>query len=187
MFKPIAVISLVLTAGSAGAQGYFDFSDIPGVGPEPTVQIDLNAAMLGFVTAAAGASGESEAADLLAGIEGVRVRVYEELEDPVAVTAFVDDTSEVLERDGWQRVVYVQDEDERVRIYLKADDNDISGMTLMVTDHGEAVFINILGRIRPEMLGHLANTMGFGDVIDGFAVGALGAPPAGRDESAADD
>lgn len=182
-----AFASLAFSAGAVRAQGYFDFSSIPGVGSNPSVEINLNPAMLGFVQEAVGSSGEPGAADLLAGIEGVRVRVYNEVEDPEAVIDFIDDTSGRLERDGWQRGVYIRDdEDRRVHIYLKfGDDTDVAGMTVMISDGDEAVFINIAGRIKPETLGAVSRAMG----IDSGVLGSIGdrALDIGRSAGAEDE
>lgn len=153
--------ALALIAGAANAQGYFDFDSVPGLGGEAKVQIDLNQQMVGFVIAATQAAEESEAANVLSGIEGVRVRVYDDIEDPEAVLEFIDDSSGRLERDGWQRAVYVQDDEGRVRVYIKFDDTRMAGLTVMVAGHSdEAVFINVVGQIDPVTLGKLANTMG---------------------------
>ena len=46
-----ATAPLIATTGYA--QDYFDFDDIPCIDSEPTVQIDLNEAMLNFVKIAA--------------------------------------------------------------------------------------------------------------------------------------
>jgi hypothetical protein len=158
--------SALLLCQTGFAQGYFDFGQVPGIKENPTVQIDLNPAMLGFVNAAANAA-DPEAAKLLAGIENVRVRVYEDVDDQKAFMRFIDDTSGELERDGWQRVVYVEEDDSKVRIYMKVEDTIASGITVMVADSkDEAVLINIAGRIDPTQLGNLMNSMGQGGVLD---------------------
>jgi len=157
---------LALASAAVQAQDYFDFDQLPGIAGEPSVQIDLNPAMLGFVKAAAAASEDPEAAKLLEGIEGVRVRVYEHLADPAGVVEFIDDASEAMERQGWQRSVYVQDEGERVRVYMRFDDTRMSGMTVMVTDETEAVFVSVAGQIDPAVLGRVAGTLGIDGVLD---------------------
>jgi hypothetical protein len=168
---------LGLSAGAARAQGYFDFASIPGVGSSPTVEINLNPAMLGFVQQAVGASGDPETMNLLKGIEGVRVRVYEDLEDPRAVMDFIEDASGELERDGWQRAVYINDDDERVHIYVKfGDGSNVAGMTVMIADgDDEAVFINIAGVINPETLGAVSRAAGID--LDDLTDGALRVVP----------
>lgn len=168
MILGVAAAVLAVVSGTARAQGYFDFTQVPGLGDEPQVQIDLNPAMLRFVTSAARAD-DPAAAEVLEGIENVRVLVYEMLEDPAAVLAFVEDSSGRLESEGWQRVVYIQEEDEKVRVYMKLENDRAVGMTVMIVDTGadEALFINIAGQIDPAKLGQLADSVGVHGVLDG--------------------
>lgn len=170
----IAVAAFSVLTGASAQQGYFDFGQIPGVPSEPSVQIDLGPALINFAAEAARQS-DPAAADLMAGLRGIRVLVYEELIDPVAVNAFVDEASSGLERDGWGRVVSVQDNGSKVRIYAQTSGAEIDGMTVLVLDGSEAVFINIAGRIDPAQLGRIASTMGFDGVIS--AISAAGAMP----------
>jgi hypothetical protein len=176
LFAALAAVSL---AGTARAQGAFDFGRIPGLGAEPTVQIDLNPQMLAFVGEAARGT-DPGAADAVAGLQGIRVYVYEAIEDIDAVQDFIDDASGTLERDGWQRTVFVQEGDEKVRIYTKLENNQIAGLTVMVLDGaGEAVFINVIGNINPLQLAQLMRGVGmdgiFGD--GGGGGGGGGADP----------
>src|SRR5690606_32704932 len=156
-------------------QSPFRFDSIPGVSAEPHVQIDLGPALLGFAAEAARQSDPS-AADMIAGLRGISVRVYDELSDTAAVQSFVDRTSQSLEQSGWERVVFVQDGDEKVRVHALVDDQQVSGMTVMVLGSSEAVFINIDGQIDPAQLGRVAAGMGFGDVL-GAIMGAAQAAP----------
>jgi hypothetical protein len=172
---------LTLLSSSAYAQsgGYFDFAQVPGLGDHPQVQIDLNEAMLRFIGVASG--NDPEIASTFAGIKNVRVLVYEELEDPAAVFAFVEDSSGKLEAAGWQRIVYVEDEGDKVRVYAKLEGEKMVGMTVMVvgddsidgvsTDPGDAVFINIAGDIDPAKLGRIASQMGVEGAFDGAGAG----------------
>jgi hypothetical protein len=161
--------SLLAVASGAHAQGYFSFGDIPGLDVQPSVEIDLNPAMLSFLGEAA-KGGEGEAAAALEGITNVRVYVYEGISDDVQdVLKFVDDTSQSLERDGWHNAVRVREDGEQVRVFIKpaaaggANAGTIEGLTMMVTDTGgsdEAVFINIAGIIQPAQLGRIAAAIG---------------------------
>jgi Domain of unknown function (DUF4252) len=181
----ILAAAWLLATGAANAQGYFDFDSVPGLGAQPTVQIDLNTQMLNFVKAIA-AESDPEAASVLSGIEGVRVRVYGELEDRDQVLDFIDDTSGRLERDGWTRAVYVQGDEERVRVYIRFEDTRMAGMTVMVatTDSDDgAVFINVVGQIDPAELGKLARGIGVGGVLDD----AIGANSQRRNRAAEDE
>jgi hypothetical protein len=169
MVKRIALATFAaLLARSALAQDYFDFGRIPGVSSDPNVEVDLNGALLAFV-AEASKGADPDIADALSGIDGIRVRVYEELEDAAAVSAFIEDTSKALERAAWQRMVYVREGTDKVRIYVKMRDQEMTGMTVMVVDSSEAVFISIAGTIDPAQLGRVARAMGAGDVLGGVA------------------
>lgn len=158
----IALVALCVGSQALG-QGFFDFGQIPGV-DEPSVQIDLDPWLLGFVGEAT-RSGDPATADLLAGLTGIRVRVYDSMRDAAAVAGFIDNASQALENDGWQRMVYIQDGDDKVRIYVKRDEDALSGMTVMVVDESDAVFLNIAGSITPEQLGRVVAAVG----LDGVA------------------
>lgn len=175
MLRIIATATMVMSSGLAQAQGYFDFGQVPGLSREPKVQIDLNPAMLGFVREAARVA-EPDAAAAIDGLQGVRVRVYEIEDDAQPVLAFIDEASARLEAEGWQRMVYVQDQRSRVRVYVSFEDTRMSGMTVMVAEEGggEAVFINLLGELDPTKIGQAAAALGVNGVLPRFG----GAPPA---------
>ena len=160
--KLIIALLVLCTGAPTMAQGFFDFGKIPGV-DEPSIQIDLDPWLLGFVGEAT-RSNDPATADLLAGLSGIRVRIYDSMRDAAAVAGFVDDASQALESDGWQRMVYIQDGDDKVRIYVKRDGDTLSGMTVMVVDASDAVFLNIAGSITPEQLGRVVAAVGLEDV-----------------------
>jgi hypothetical protein len=184
MERTTVIIGAALFAATttASAQGYFSFGEIPGVDRAPTVQIDLNPTMLAFVNAAAKGAGTlsddaAAAAAALEGVTNVRVYVYEHIgNDLPAVMKFVADSSAALERDGWQRVVRVNEDGEQVHVYMKpstdaaAPAGSLAGLTVMVTDEGagdEAVFINVAGTIEPAQLGRIAGSIGMNGVFNG--------------------
>ena len=185
------VAGLLATTGGASAQGYFSFEDIPGLeDSEPTVAIDLDPEMMNFFGAATKGTGQG-VASALEGITNVRVRVYEGIADRVQtdLLKFVDDTSRTLERDGWRSVVRVNEDGERVRIFMKlaeggSNAGSIEGLTVMVIDTGsgdEAVFINLAGLIRPEQLGRVAAEMGM-DGMFSMIPGVPSAPDKGPND-----
>ena len=155
--------------------GFFDFGSIPGVASEPKVQIDLNPVLLGFVREAS-KEAESDAGNALAGLKSVRVSVYEAVENQDAVMDYIGETSQQMESEGWQRVIYVEEQgEERVRMYMKSQGNRVAGLTMMVAGGGddEAVFINIVGDIDPAQLGKLAGSLGAGGLLDGLSQAKL--------------
>jgi len=175
----LCLLFIAICGGQACAQGYFDFGQVPGIADQPKVQIDLNPTMLSFVTEAARAA-DPESGDVIAGIDNVRVRVYETTDDMDELLEFIDDTSGRLESEGWQRTVYVDEDESKVRIYMKFENNNATGVTIMVAgDHDdEAVFINVAGIINPTQLGRLMRTIGMDEALRGVT----GAGQGTRDE-----
>lgn len=157
------------TCSLAFAQDYFDFGDIPGVPDEPAVQVDLDPALIGLASSTARAENPA-AAELLSGIEGIRVRVYRSLEDVDAVAGFIDELEARLERDDWRRAVSVQD-DSRVRVYIRGDEAFVTGVTAMIVNDREAVFVNVAGSVSAQQLAQSMSAMGGGDVL--ASLGAL--------------
>jgi hypothetical protein len=183
----LTVAAVIATAflGSAHAQGTFDFSNIPGLDTRPTVQISLNPAMLGFV-AAATRDSDPATADLLAGLEGISVHVYEDVGDAQpAVLEFINRAAGALERDGWHSAVNIHDGGDEVRVYLRTGSGELAshltGLTVMIADGGgDAVFVNIAGIIDPAKLGQIANAVGMDGVLDGLiGLGAAAGAAAG--------
>jgi len=174
----VGVLGVLIAAGAWAQEdkiedmpGFFDFGSIPGVASDPKVQIDLNPVLLGFVREAS-READTEAGSSLAGLKSVRVSVYDTVENKDAVMDYIGDTSQRMEGEGWQRVIYVEEEgEERVRMYMKSQGNRVAGLTMMVAggDDDEAVFINIVGDIDPAQLGKLAGSLGMGGVLDGLS------------------
>ena len=172
----LAVLTMLGSCVAAQAQGYFDFDSVRGLPDQPSVQVDLNAALIGIAAAAASAAHASDptVAALLQGIEGVRVRAFPALEDAGAVTSFMNDASGRLESGGWDRVVYVQDGAENVRVYARMDGDIMNGLTIMALSDDGAAFVNVAGRISAEQFGQIAASMDADDVIGGIPQFALG-------------
>jgi hypothetical protein len=172
----LAVLTMLGACGVAQAQGYFDFDSVPGLPEQPSVQLDLNAAMIGIAAAASSAAhgADPAVAALLQGIEGVRVRAYPTLENAGAVTSFINDASGRLESGGWERVVYVQDGADNVRVYARMDGDVMNGLTIMALSEEAAAFVNVAGRISAEQFGRIASTIDADDLLGGMPQLALG-------------
>lgn len=163
--KKLLVAAGVLGLGTAAvAQDYFDFGRIPGLPDQPAVQVELTPGLLAFARETTRAT-DPATADLLSSIDGVRVRVYHSPENADDIQKYIDEAASRLERADWQPIVNVQD-DEQVRIYMKGDEESITGLTAMILDDNNAVFVNVAGTIRPEQLAQLIQRAGNGELLD---------------------
>lgn len=162
--KKILVASFALTFVSAvHAQDFFDFGQIPGVPDRATVEVDLNPTLIGLASQTTRAENPA-VADLLAGIDGVRVRIYKSLENVSDVADFITEVSSRLERADWQQVVSVQD-DQTVKVYLRGNDDTVTGLTAMVLGESEAIFVTVAGTIDAELLAQTMSTLGGGETL----------------------
>lgn len=168
----LAVLAMLGACGVARAQGYFDFDSVVNMPEQPSVQVDLNAAMLGIAAAAAGNSDPTVAA-VLAAIEGIRVRAYPKLEDARALASFIEAASGRLESDGWERVVYAQDGAENVRVYARMEGDAMNGLTVMALSEDKAALVNIAGLISAEQFGRMAAAMSAEGGIPQLALSAI--------------
>jgi hypothetical protein len=137
--------------------GYVDFGDLSATYGEPKIIINLGGTMLNFVSMMS--SEESpETSEMISKLKGIRVQIYTLDED---VGAAKDQFSQVkgdLKSSGWEPIVQVNEEDEQVLVYMKTVKGNMEGMTVMVVDEEEAVFVNVIGQLNPAELGRVMDT-----------------------------
>jgi len=138
--------------------GFVDFSKITELASESTVDIHLKGPLLSMIGRIA-ESSEGEAAALLRKLKLVRVKVFK-LDDRnrAEIQKRMQAVRAELEAQNWEQVVSVREKNDDVGVYLKTKgEESIEGLVVTVIDgKGEAVFVNIVGEIRPEQLSMLA-------------------------------
>ncbi|MEE8338962.1 MAG: DUF4252 domain-containing protein, partial [Xanthomonadales bacterium] len=94
-----------------------------------------------------------EAAELFKRLHGVRVSVFENPSMNEGAVDYVKTISSKLNQQGWESVVTVNTDDEQVRIFMKFNGENVEGITVMVLQEDEAVFVNVIGDLKPDELG----------------------------------
>ena len=132
--------------------GYVDFGDLSATYGEPKIIINLGGTMLSFVDMWSSAESP-ETADLISKLKGIRVQIYSMDENVDAAKSQFSKTKSSLKSSGWEPIVQINEDDEQVLVYMKMDGGNMEGMTVMVVDGEEAVFVNIIGQLNPAELG----------------------------------
>jgi len=157
----IAVLATIMSAGLCAESlppGQVDFGKFspPGSGGE-FVEVNLISLAARLVE-----KEEPEVARLLSSVEVVRVNVIGlDDENRAEIEKRTQHIRKELESKGWERVVTAQKKDEDVGVYLKTHGKDtVQGVVILVTEgKREAVFINIVGDIKPGQLALLGEKL----------------------------
>ncbi len=137
--------------------GYVNFGDLSATYGEPKITINLGGTMLNFVGMMS-SSESPETSEMISKLKGIRVQIYS-LDDNVdaARNQFGEVKSE-LKSSGWEPIVQVNEDDEQVLVYMKQVKGNMEGMTVMVVDDEEVVFVNIIGQLNPAELGRVMDS-----------------------------
>jgi len=177
----LIVLGVCLLAGCGitaprSSNGYADLDSLGLADTDRVLTLSIGPSLLRF--AASHAEDDPATRELLRGLDGVRIRIYEIDGDAARVAARMEDMSRKLQAGGWQQVMQLRSEDERTHMLIKVVDQRICGMTVLVSDgDSEAVVINLMGELQP---GQFADVM---VALDVDAAGVQGIQPQDRRES----
>ncbi len=102
--------------------------------------------------AAAMIEDDPQTKKLLRSLDGVRVKVYEvEPGHEQAVSETLDDMRQSLLTQAWEPVMLVQEKNESTYLLVKMEGEKVCGITVLNTDGVEAVFVNVMGDLQPEL------------------------------------
>lgn len=145
--------------------GFVDLGDFSSqVSGSRFVEVNIGPALIGMV-ARLTEGLEPEATALLRGLKAVRVNVIGITD---ANRAEMDERIQRIRADlntrGWERIVAVRENLQDIGVYLKQRGEEaIEGVVVTVLDgKGEAVFVNIVGDIRPEKIAVVAEKLNIG-------------------------
>lgn len=148
--------------------GYVDFESMNVFSNlDATVEVFLKGALLKMARAAL-ENDEPELAQVLAPIQLVRVNVFDlKGEEGKKLIDKKKAVAAQLDKKGWEMAVRIREDGEDVDIYiLPGKDDVIEGLVVMVVeDNEEAVFVNVVGTIKPEDIGRIGQGLHI-DVMD---------------------
>jgi hypothetical protein len=137
--------------------GYVDFGDLSATYGEPKITINLGGTMLNFVGMMS-SSESPETSEMISKLKGIRVQIYSLDENVDAARDQFGKTKSGLKSSGWEPIVQVNEDDEQVLVYMKMIEGNMEGMTVMVVDEEEAVFVNVIGQLNPAELGKVMDS-----------------------------
>jgi len=159
------LLSLSMLGHSAAENlppGQVDFGKFspPGGGGE-FVEVNLGASLISLAASFV-QKEEPDVAQLLNGLQRVHVNVIG-VNDQNRTD--LEKRSESLQQEltgkGWERIVTAQQQGQDVGVYLKTEANGtVQGLVVTVMDgKGQAVFVNVVGNIKPEQLATLGERL----------------------------
>jgi hypothetical protein len=157
IFRVGAVIAAVALAGSVGAAnpapGYVDFGKFSPTPGGEFVEVNVTSNLITMVTNLA--KDEPEVIDVLKGLKAIRVNVLGvNAANRDEMQSRIQSVRSQLDDHGWERVVSVMNGKDDVGVYMKTRGAEaVEGVVVTVLEgKGHAVFVNIVGDIRPEKL-----------------------------------
>jgi len=126
-----------------------------------SVEINLEGPILRMI-ATATSKEDPGFAKLMAGLKAIRVQVFPIKEEGGAAPLGpkIEHVLRWLEGHGWHSIVRVREKGDQSYIYLKEEDGQIVGLTILAIDaEDEAALINIVGRIDPAEIGRLGRDL----------------------------
>lgn len=155
ILAPILVLLCAWSLGACGItapRGNEGFADLDSLGLADTdrvLTLSIGPALLRFAAGHIEDDPETEA--LLRGLDGVRIQIYEIVGEAARVASRMEGMSRKLQAGGWEQVMEVRSDNERVHMLMKVVDQRICGMTVLVSDgESEAVVINLMGELQPQ-------------------------------------
>lgn len=163
-----AALALAVPLAAPAAQTPLSVSQIEALfTEEPRVEVNLRGALL-RLAAAASRRDDPATAELIEGLRGVTVRIYERRHARADLSGALAGFGRALEAGGWTTLVRVRERDadsgqtDDVWIYVLDQDDVFGGLALMVdgSENDEVVFVLIDGTIDPAQVGALTERFG---------------------------
>ena len=127
------------------------------------VDVTLDASMLTLASRFLSDRGDqAKAKKLVSQLKGIYVRSYEFDRDGEWQQSDLESVRAQLKTTPWSRIVGVtsQKKGENSEVYVKTENGQITGLTVLVAEPRELTIVNIVGPIDPEQIADLGGHMG---------------------------
>jgi hypothetical protein len=141
--------------------GAIDFGKFSPSGDGQFVEVNVNGNLISMVARLA-EKQQPDVAKLLRGIHAVRVNVIElNDENRAAMKERIEAVRGQLTGSAWERVVTAKEKNQDVGVFVKLRGEEaVEGIVVTVLDGDhEAVFVNVVGDIRPEQIAKVGETL----------------------------
>jgi len=157
----ITTISMAMAQDVSQERGFVNFDNLEAEYGEPKVMVDLNQAMLGFVSKLNVA--DQETSELISKLKAVRVKIYNIKNNDKPALDLMTKVAKDIKNKNWMPIVSINEGDEKVRVFTKLTNDIMDGLVVMVVNDNdskkEAVFINIIGEIDPAQINKVTKSL----------------------------
>ena len=150
------LLMLCISLGACGITapqrdaGFADVDSLDWREVDHNFSLSLGPTLLGL--AASVIEDDPQTEELLRSLYGVRVKVYQvEPGEAEAVRHDLNNMSKGLIEQQWEPVVLVREQGESTHMLVKMEGERIRGLTVLTSDGEEAVFLNVMGNLQPEL------------------------------------
>lgn len=89
---------------------------------------------------------------LLNQLEGLQLRVYEVSGNRQSFDNAIAESVTLLKQKSWETMATIRDGDEHIVVMHTGDDEQINGVSIMVSTQDKAVFVNLIGPFDPQSI-----------------------------------
>jgi hypothetical protein len=157
------LMAAAMTAAVSAQQFRFDLEHLAAKASD-SVDISLNGSTLQFAAKFLSSKDPDEAKvkKLIAGLEGIYIRTFEFKKTGDYTPADLDGIRRQLRAPEWTRIVGVKSSQggENAEIYLRNENQKITGVAIIASESKELTVVNIAGPIDLESLSELGGHLG---------------------------
>ena len=150
--------SLTASAAKPKIEGMIEI-DHPDIG-EAKVEVNLAGALFNLAANAV-AKDDPEAAEFLASLKSVKVRIYNKSSfgdrSPDEVLEFY---KEQLKGENWEVLARVKEQNSNVSVYSLINEEMVSGLVVLIRNINEAIIVNLVGEIDLTKLSEISKLTG---------------------------